>query len=92
MNVIEYMIVIRFGVAYQFFFWQSASHHYRVNPRPLIQTTNNPHDFVDGIQAYSRSFVLRDLRELGALDWAQDSLMLDDSEMNRLLDDKPLRR
>jgi len=64
MNVIEYMIVIRFGVAYQFFFWQSASHHYRVNPRPLIQTTNNPHDFVDGIQAYSRSFVLRDLREV----------------------------
>lgn len=33
--------------------------------------------------------VLRDLRELGALDWAQDSLMLDDSEMNRLLDDIP---
>lgn len=31
--------------------------------------------------------VLRDLRELGALDWAQDSLMLDDSEMTRLLDD-----
>jgi ParB-like chromosome segregation protein Spo0J len=31
--------------------------------------------------------VLRDLQELGALDWAQDSLMLDDVELNRLLDD-----
>jgi len=31
--------------------------------------------------------VLRDLRELGALDWAQDSLMLDDVEMSRLLED-----
>lgn len=31
--------------------------------------------------------VLRDLRELGALDWAQDSLMLDDEEINRLIED-----
>lgn len=31
--------------------------------------------------------VLRDLRELGALDWAQSSLMLDDAELQRLLDD-----
>lgn len=31
--------------------------------------------------------VLRDLRELGALDWAQDSLMMDDIEMERMLDD-----
>jgi len=31
--------------------------------------------------------LLRDLRELGALDWAQDSLMLDDVEITRLLDD-----
>lgn len=31
--------------------------------------------------------VLRDLRELGALDWAQDSLMLDDVELQRLIDD-----
>lgn len=31
--------------------------------------------------------LLRDLRQLGALDWAQDSLMLDDVEMNRLLED-----
>lgn len=31
--------------------------------------------------------VLRDLRELGALDWAQDSLMLDDVELQRLMDD-----
>jgi len=31
--------------------------------------------------------VLRDLQELGALDWAQDSLMLDDTELNRLMED-----
>lgn len=31
--------------------------------------------------------VLRDLQALGALDWAQDSLMLDDIEINRLLND-----
>lgn len=31
--------------------------------------------------------VLRDLRELGALDWAQDSLMIDDKELNTLLED-----
>lgn len=31
--------------------------------------------------------VLRDLQELGALDWAQDSLMLSDDEINRLLED-----
>jgi ParB-like chromosome segregation protein Spo0J len=33
--------------------------------------------------------VLKDLQELGALDWAQDSLMLDDAEINRLLNDMP---
>jgi ParB/RepB/Spo0J family partition protein len=31
--------------------------------------------------------VLRDLQELGALEWAQDSLMLDDTEIERLLND-----
>ena len=34
--------------------------------------------------------VLRDLRELGALDWAQDSLLLDDNELQRLMDDVPV--
>jgi len=33
--------------------------------------------------------VLRDLRELGALDWAMDSLILDDEEVTMLLDDIP---
>ena len=33
--------------------------------------------------------LMRDLRELGALDWAQDSLMMDDAEMNKLLEDVP---
>ena len=33
--------------------------------------------------------VLRDLQSLGALDWAQDSLLLDDIEINRLLEDIP---
>lgn len=34
--------------------------------------------------------LLRDLRELGALSWAQDSLMMDDEEMRILLDDVPV--
>lgn len=33
--------------------------------------------------------LLQDLRELGALDWAQDSLMLDDLELQRMLEDVP---
>jgi hypothetical protein len=33
--------------------------------------------------------VFRDFRELGVLDWAQDSLMVDDVEMERLLSDLP---
>lgn len=31
--------------------------------------------------------LLRDLEKMGALDWAQDSLMLDDAELNKLLED-----
>jgi ParB-like chromosome segregation protein Spo0J len=34
--------------------------------------------------------VLRDLQELGAVDWAQDSLMLSDAELNKLLEDVPV--
>ncbi len=33
--------------------------------------------------------VLKDLRELGALDWAQDSLMITDEELMDLIDDLP---
>ena len=33
--------------------------------------------------------VLKDLRELGALDWAQDSLMITDEELIDLIDDLP---
>lgn len=33
--------------------------------------------------------VLRDLEKLGALDWAQESLMMDDVEIQRLLEDVP---
>jgi ParB-like chromosome segregation protein Spo0J len=33
--------------------------------------------------------LLRDLEKLGALDWAQDSLMMDDSEIQKMLDDIP---
>ena len=33
--------------------------------------------------------VMRDLEKLGALDWAQDTLMLSDIEVNRLLEDVP---
>lgn len=39
--------------------------------------------------AEQQAAVLRDLRELGALDWAQDSLMINDDEMSRMLDDIP---
>lgn len=35
------------------------------------------------------SSVLRDLQALGALDWAQDSLMLDDVELQRMIEDVP---
>jgi hypothetical protein len=34
--------------------------------------------------------VLRDLRDLGALDWAQESLMMDDVELDKLLEDIPV--
>lgn len=34
--------------------------------------------------------VLRDLQEMGAGDWAQESLMMDDVEMNKLLEDVPV--
>src|SRR5262249_49069222 len=33
--------------------------------------------------------VMRDLRELGALDWAQDSLMMDEVELQKMLEDVP---
>lgn len=33
--------------------------------------------------------IFRDLQKLGALDWAQDSLMLSDVEINKLLEDIP---
>jgi ParB-like chromosome segregation protein Spo0J len=33
--------------------------------------------------------ILRDLEKLGALDWAADSLMIDDTELQRLLEDVP---
>jgi ParB/RepB/Spo0J family partition protein len=34
--------------------------------------------------------VLRDLQKLGAIEWAQDSLMISDSELNELLDEIPV--
>lgn len=34
--------------------------------------------------------VLRDLQRLGALDWAADSLMMDDVELNKLINDIPV--
>ena len=34
--------------------------------------------------------VLRDLQKVGAADWAQESLMMDDVEMNMLLEDVPV--
>ena len=34
--------------------------------------------------------IFRDLRELGALDWAQDALLMDDLELERLMEDTPI--
>lgn len=48
------------------------------------------HNRARGSEDYELSAqVLRDLQELGAIDWAQDSLMLSDDELDRLLDDVP---
>lgn len=46
------------------------------------------HNRARGSEDYELSAqVLRDLEQLGAMDWAQESLMLDDADVNRLLDD-----
>jgi ParB-like chromosome segregation protein Spo0J len=34
--------------------------------------------------------LLRDLEKLGAIDWAQDSLLMDDAELQRMLEDIPV--
>lgn len=46
------------------------------------------HNRARGSEDYELSAqVLRDLEQLGAMDWAQESLMLDDADVSRLLDD-----
>lgn len=46
------------------------------------------HNRARGTEDYELSAkVLKDLQELGALSWAQDSLMLSDEDVNRMLDD-----
>ncbi len=49
------------------------------------------HNRARGSEDYELSAqVLRDLEQLGAMDWAQDSLMLDDADVERLLSDADL--
>lgn len=46
------------------------------------------HNRARGSEDYELSAqVLRDLEQLGAMEWAQDSLMLDEADVNRLLSD-----
>lgn len=48
------------------------------------------HNRARGSEDYDLALnVLKDLRELGALQWAADSLQLDDVEIQRMLDDLP---
>jgi ParB-like chromosome segregation protein Spo0J len=78
--------------------WRAAQ-HLGLTEIPVVKVTMTPeqmriatlrHNRARGSEDIELSAeVLRDLRELGALDWAQDSLMLDDVELNRLLEDTP---
>lgn len=64
---------------------------------PVVKTEMTPeqmriatlrHNRARGSEDYELTAqVLKDLRELGALDWAQDSLNMDDVELQRLLED-----
>lgn len=66
---------------------------------PMVLTDMSPeqariatlrHNRARGSEDYDLALnVLKDLRELGALDWAADSLQLDDVELNKMLEDLP---
>lgn len=78
--------------------WRAA-HELNIDPIPVVfvdmtmeqmKIATLRHNRARGSEDVELSAqVLRDLQELGALDWAQDSLMMDDLEINRLIDDIP---
>ena len=76
--------------------WRAAQ-HLGFKEVPVVYTDMTPSQMRIATLRHNRargdedieltSLVLKDLRELGSLDWAQDSLMLDDVEMDKLLND-----
>ena len=49
------------------------------------------HNRARGSEDYElASSLMKDLEQIGALDWAQDSLMLDQAEIDRMLEDAPV--
>jgi len=78
--------------------WRAAQ-HLGMKEVPVVYTDMTPEQMRIATLRHNRARgdedleltaqVLKDLRELGALDWAQDSLMMDDVEMQKLLDDIP---
>jgi len=78
--------------------WRAAS-ELDIDPIPVVFVQMTPEQMKIATLRHNRARgsedvdlsaqVLRDLQELGALDWAQDSLMLDDTEINLLLEDIP---
>lgn len=78
--------------------WRAAQ-HLGFTEVPVVMVDMSPeqmristlrHNRARGSEDYELTAQLfADLRELGALDWAQDSLMLDDVELQQLLEDIP---
>ena len=78
--------------------WRAAR-ELNIDPIPVVFVSMTPEQMKIATLRHNRARgsedvelsaqVLRDLQELGALDWAQDSLMLDDTEINLLLEDIP---
>lgn len=78
--------------------WRAAQ-HLGFKEVPVVYTDMTPEQMRIATLRHNRArgdedieltaMVLKDLRELGALEWAQDSLMLDDVEMEKLLEDIP---
>jgi len=78
--------------------WRAAQ-HIGLTEIPVVFTDMTPEQMRIATLRHNRargdedieltSQVLRDLRELGALEWAQDSLMMDSVEMDRLLNEIP---
>jgi len=76
--------------------WRAAM-HLGLKEVPLVYVPMSPEQMRIATLRHNRArgsedveltaVVLRDLRELGALEWAQDSLMMEDVEIEKLLED-----